>query len=233
MKLYTFYTDSHVKFLCDYFLLSLKDNFELVIDKKDQLSKTGVYMEDGWIDTMFFKVDTIIKGIMQNLEKEAVFIHCDIDIQFFGPTEGILKKCAEGYDMVFQKGARSINNGFFICRANQKNLSFWKDVKEFMKNNKIHDERASKTLLGLPLDLYDDSNEAFNKYSNIYRIKWSYLPVDKFVGGQYCIESFESQVLVCPPSTILMHHATSTVGFEGKIRQLEYVKKCISKTTDK
>ena len=43
------------------------------------------------------------------------------------------------------------------------------------------------------------------------------LPVDKFVGGQYCVESFESQKLISPPLTTLMHHATSTVWFEGKI----------------
>ena len=188
-------------------------------------------MEDGWIDTMFFKVDTIIKGITQNLGDEALFIHSDIDIQFFGPIEDILKKSAEECDMVFQKGARSINNGFFVCRANQKSLAFWKDVKEFMKKNGVHDEKASKTLLGLPLDFYDDANEAFNKFTNPYGIKWNYLPVDKFVGGQYCLESFESQKLVPPPKTTLMHHATSTVGFNGKIRQLDYVKKCLSNWT--
>ena len=227
MKLYTFYTDTHIKFLCDYFLPSLEDNFELIIDKKNQLSKSGTYMENGWIETMFFKVDTIIKGITENINNQSLFIHSDIDIQFFGPVEEEIVRCANDCDIVFQKGARSINNGFFACRANQKNLRFWRDVKAFMEENNVHDEKSSKTLLGLPLDYYDDSNTAFKKFENKYGINWRYLPVDKFVGGQYCIESFESQKLIPPPVTTLMHHATSTVGFEGKIRQLEHVKKFI------
>jgi len=225
MKLYTFYTDTHIKFLCDYFLSSLQDNFELIIDKKSQLSENGVYMEKGWIDTMFFKVDTIIKGITENINNQSLFIHSDVDIQFFGLIEEEIIGDTNGYDIVFQKGARSINNGFFVCRANQKTLTFWKDVKKFMQENNVHDERASKTLLELPLDFYDDSNVAFKVFKNKYGIKWNYLPIDKFVGGQYCVESFESQKHIPPPLTVLMHHATSTIGFEGKINQLEYVKK--------
>ncbi len=227
MKLYTFYTDSHKKLLCEYFLPSLQDNYDLIISKKDQLSESGVYMESGWIDTMYYKVDTIIKGITDNIANEDWFIHCDIDIQFFGKTEDEIISHLDGMDMVFQKGARSINNGFFACKANQKNLKFWQDVREFMKANNVHDEKASKTLLGIPLDFYDDKNEASSKFTNSYGIKWAYLPTDKFVGGQYCVKSFESQILVPPPKTTIMHHATSTVGFEGKIRQLDYVKKIL------
>lgn len=229
MKLYTFFTESHASFLCDYFIPSLRDNFELHIDKKEQLSKSGVYMENGWIDTMYFKVDTILKGIEENIDHEELFIHSDIDIQFFGPVEDAIVKASKNQDMVFQKGARSINNGFFVCRANAKNLQFWQDVKSFMKKHSVHDEKASKTLLGIPLELHDDTNSAYKQYNNSYSIKWNYFPVDRFVGGQYCVESFESQKLVCPPSTTLMHHATSTVGFKGKVRQLEYVKQCLNK----
>lgn len=224
MKLYTFYTNTHIKFLCDYFLPSLKDNFELIIDKKNQLSESGIYMENGWIDTMFFKVDTIIKGIIENIDRQSMFIHSDVDIQFFGLIEEEIIRSIGDLDMVFQKGARSINNGFFVCRANRKTLMFWKDVKNFMKENNVHDERASKILLGLSPNYHDDANTAFKMFGNKYGIKWNYLSVDKFVGGQYCIESFESQKFISPPLTTLMHHATSTVGLERKINQLEHVK---------
>jgi len=224
MKLYTFYTDSHAEYLCDYFIPSLKDNFELVIYKKPQLSHTGAYMENGWIDTMLYKVDTIISAIKENINTQALFIHSDIDIQFFGSVDSNILAAAKGYDMVFQKGARSINNGFFACVASEKTLRFWVDVKQYMIENKVHDERASKTLLRLPLEFYDDNNTAFEKFHNDYDIKWNYLPVEKFVGGQYIVESFESQKLVDPPLTTLMHHATSTLGYENKIRQLKHVK---------
>lgn len=101
MKLYTFYTDTHIKFLCDYFLPSLEDNFELIIDKKSQLSKNGAYMENGWIETMFFKVDIIIKGIVENINSRSLFIHSDIDVQFFGQIEEEIVRCAKDYDIVF------------------------------------------------------------------------------------------------------------------------------------
>lgn len=229
MKLYTFYTDSHAEYLCKYFLPSIKDNFELTIYKKPQLSDSGVYMEGGWIDTMLYKVDTIISGIRENIHQHAIFIHSDIDIQFFGPIEPDILATIENYDIAFQKGARSINNGFFACVANEKTLQFWLDVKAYIIKNQVHDERASKALLGLPLDFYDDDNVAFRNFSNKYDLDWCYLPIEKFVGGQYIVESFESQKLTPPPATILMHHATSTLGYENKIRQLEYVRNFVNK----
>lgn len=225
MKLYTFYTDSHTEYLCKYFLPSLKDNFELVINKKQQLSSTGEYMDSGWIDTMYYKVDTILEAINENMADRNLFIHSDIDVQFFGQIRDEILSCAKNYDIVFQKGARSINNGFFACYASKKTLNFWLDVKNIMKEKNIHDEQASKMLLGLPTNYHDDNNNAYKKFNNKYNIRWRYLSPKKFVGGQYCVESFESQKLVNPPITTLMHHATSTIGFNNKIKQLEYVKK--------
>ena len=42
---------------------------------------------------------------------------------------------------------------FYTDWANQKNLRLWRDVKSFMEENNVHDEKASKTLLGLPFGL--------------------------------------------------------------------------------
>lgn len=224
MKLYTFFTRSHLPLLCGHFLPTLEDSFELVIEKKDQLSKSGAYMEDGWIDTMYFKVNVIIRGITENLGAQSVFIHSDVDIQFFGSIEQDVSRSVAGYDIVFQKGSRSINNGFIACRANEKTLSFWNDVKRAMREHHIHDETASMRLLNIPPEYHDDTHTAHQQFQNDYGIAWGYFPVEKFVGGHYCVDSFEKQNFLPPPPTTIMHHATSSVGIDGKIHQLDYVK---------
>ena len=87
MKVYIFYTDSHKILLDDFFLPSIKDeyNAELDITKFEQKCPSGRLNSNGWIETMYFKIDTILKGINENINKQNnIFIHSDIDIQFFG-----------------------------------------------------------------------------------------------------------------------------------------------------
>ena len=53
IKLYSFYTPSHKKMLDKYFLPSLKDDYEVILEKYDQRCSSGKFMSDGWVDTIF------------------------------------------------------------------------------------------------------------------------------------------------------------------------------------
>ena len=226
MKIYSFYTDSHKVLLDNFFLPSLKKeyNYELIIDKYDQLCKTGKLNDKGWIDTMYFKIDTILKGINEN--KNNYFIHSDIDIQFFG---NFVKDCEElieksDCDILFQKGGRSICMGFFIAKSSDNLKKLFTDVKSEMKKQNKHDEKITKQLLNIP-DQKEDVQLNFHElFKNNYNIKWNYLPKDKYINGkQVAISTADSKFLI-PPTGTIMHHATNTTGLKNKIKQLNYVK---------
>lgn len=226
MKIYLFYTQSHKILLDDWFLPSIKDeyNAELDITEFKQKCKSAKLNTDGWLDTMFFKIDTILKGINENIDntESNLFIHSDTDIQFFGNFVEDCKKQIENtdYDILFQKGGRSICMGFFICKSNNKTKQFFEDIKQKMNENKKHDEKNAKMLLNIPHDYVGTKISFKNKYN----IKWNYLTMDKYIGGTVVSINTEKNQFKPPPKNTIMHHATFTVGVPNKIKQLNYVK---------
>ena len=58
MRLYAFYTSSHKKLLDEWFLPSLKDDFELVLEEHTQECLMAKFMSKGWNDCMIKKVDS-------------------------------------------------------------------------------------------------------------------------------------------------------------------------------
>ena len=113
MKVYIFFTKSHKILLDEWFLPSIKDeyNAELDITEFEQKCESGTLNTDGWLETMYYKIDTILKGINEHINKENnIFIHSDIDIQFF---DNFIADCEELFkktdcDILFQRGGRSI-----------------------------------------------------------------------------------------------------------------------------
>jgi len=235
MKVYIFYTDSHKILLDDFFLPSIKDeyNAELDITKFAQKCPSGKLNDDGWIETMYFKVDTILKGINENINKQNnIFIHSDIDIQFFGD---FIKDCKNIFsqsncDILFQKGGRSICMGFFICKANTKTKQFFTDIKSKMKANGKNDEYNAKQLLNIPLGYSEKKVNKPDLFDNEYSIKWNYLPSKKYINGTHVAISTANEEFKPPPQTTIMHHATYTTGVENKIKQLKYVRDYFNKS---
>jgi hypothetical protein len=223
MKVYIFFTESHRFFMDDWFLPSIKmynPTLEIDIKEYEQKCETATLNTDGWIETMHFKIDTIIRGIEENMGSSI--IHSDIDIQFFGDILPDITKGLEDKDVVFQKGGRTICMGFLACNCNDKTLAFFKIVKEEMTRLNKHDEFCAKQLLNLPAQLHDDKKEAARKYKNTW-ITWAYLPDNKFIGGKQVAESTAKGKFKPVPKGTVMHHATCTV-FKYKTKQMDYVK---------
>ena len=229
MKVYIFYTESHKVLLDEWFLPSIYDeyNAELDITEFVQKCESARLGSDGWLETMYFKIETILKGIEENINKQNnVFIHSDIDIQFFG---NFIKDCDKLFkqsncDILFQKGGRSICLGFFICRANEKTKKFFTDIKTYMKQNKKNDEWNAKLLLNISHDFIQKHYFKKILLKNNYDIKWNYLPYRKYINGSLVSISSKYEQFKRPPSTTIMHHATCTLGIENKIKQLRYVR---------
>jgi hypothetical protein len=205
MKLYSFYTESHNVLLNEWFLPSLKDNYELVLKKYPQVGDPK--QKYGTVEfnrSMLYKVDLIIEAIKENWG--SIFIYSDVDVQFFQPTESIILKEIKGKDMVIQRDTwyGKVCAGFFAARGNEKNLRLWQDIRNVLKNrlkdredqqilNELLLDKASfisikkQRIINITKKIIYAIERIFNKkrscllynqngFSNPYDIKWGYLP---------------------------------------------------------
>jgi Nucleotide-diphospho-sugar transferase len=212
MKMYSFYTPSHDVLRKEWFLPSIKDDFDLVVKYYDQLCESAKILDDGWNDTMLKKVDMLIEATQDNWGQ--VFIYADIDIQFFKPIQTLINTLIKDKDLVIQRDnpQGGVCAGFFACRANEKTLMLWKCIKSIMVNKGKRDQEA----------LY-----IFIKKNNFLGILWDYLPVTFFGGGTLTGDRWKPGDSLPVPHGIVLHHANYVVGVPGKIAQLEYVKNSV------
>lgn len=231
MKLYSLYTPSHKIFLDEWFLSSLQDDYELIIEKHNQESVSSAFMDSAWKECMFRKIDLIISAIKQNWD--GSFIFSDVDIQFFGKTEKIILDIISKFDFVAQKDAgEDINleicpdlsghlcTGFFICKGNERTIRLWEEVKLYcLKDKSRHDQHGLNYFLN-----------GFNSQSkdNLFGIKWDYLPPEFYSPGPYLgTHIWQPGEELIIPDNILLHHANWTSGIKNKIAQLKYVKEVV------
>src|SRR5947207_1978386 len=143
IKLYAIYTPSHAILKDTYFLPSIQDDFELIIEKVEQTCPTAQFMSQGWTDTTIKKVDLIIRAIEENWG--SLFIFSDVDIQFFAPIQDLILSLIKDNDIIMQKNCPSgvLCTGFFACRGNEKTLRLWKDVKKLMEKHSSKSDQIS------------------------------------------------------------------------------------------
>jgi len=214
IKLYALCTPSHEILKDQFFLPSLQDNFELIIEHVDQTCSSAKFMDEGWTQTTLQKVNLIIRAIKENWN--TIFIFSDVDIQFFAPMQEKIIKLMEGKDIVMQKNCPSgvLCTGFFACRGNAKTLQLWEDVKKMMEINSLNSNQNS----------FNHCIKRHNK-KNPYGVVWAYLPNSFYGGGTLTgCEWLPGMFLPIPPR-IFMHHANWTKGVKNKIEQLNYVRK--------
>ena len=219
MKLYALYTPSHEILKDKYFLPSIQDDFEIIVQFCEQTSPSATFMSEGWTDTTLRKVDLIIRAIKENLASEDIFIFSDVDIQFFAPIQETIIALMEGKDIIMQRNNPEgvLCTGFFACRANEKTLRLWQDVKKRMQKNKLNSDQIS-------------FNQCIKKKSkkNPYDIVWDYLPETFFGAGTlaaYPGYLWKPGRKLDIPEGIMLHHANWTRGVKNKDAQLAYVRK--------
>jgi len=214
IKLLTFYTDSHKELYEKYFLSSykqyLKDDFKLLGCHYKQITKDISYGTLGFNQTMVGKVEHIIKNI--DISDNNLMVFADCDIQFFKNIKEDIIEDIGDYDIKFQDDIVCVCAGLFVCKQNEKILSFFKDVLN--------------TLLNTVKNGMDDQ-KIINYFLNVNKhpIKYSRLPKNKYFtvaastgSKQWNGENFKI------PNEIIIHHGNWTVGLENKFKLLEYVK---------
>jgi hypothetical protein len=82
-KLYCMYTPFFKQLFHEFFLHSLKDDFELIVQEYPQDCLSGNFRTEGWDKTMLNKLQLLQSAILENWGK--VFFYSDIDIIFLKP----------------------------------------------------------------------------------------------------------------------------------------------------
>lgn len=218
IRMYALCTPSHEILRDKYFLPSIKDDFEVIIENANQTCSSSSFMSQGWTKTTIKKVDLIIKAIHDNWG--SFFVFSDLDIQFFQPMEETITTLLGDNDLIIQKNCPSgvLCTGFFVCKANEKTLALWSDVKKIMENNP---EQSDQITLNQCIKR--------NSAKNPYDVKWDYLPITFFGGGTLTGTSWFPGKKLSIPKGIFMHHANWTKGIKNKIAQLKYVKAEVEK----
>lgn len=235
MKLYSFYTESHKVLLNDWFIPSIKDDYEVVLKESPQTCSEGIFHAEGWNVCMLDKIKFIINAIKE--EEGEVFVYSDVDIQFFKPTKKIILELIEKRDMVIQRDNSSggLCAGFFAAKANEKMLRLWEHIEcqliKIIENNRIDaslfDDQVLLNKMLTPNRLIFGIGDVLrisrSSLPNSQGIKWSYLPDTFFTHGVSTGRCWKPGDTFDVPRGIVAHHANWTIEVENKIALLKYV----------
>jgi len=228
IKAYTLFTDSHKKFLTDYFIPTFpyREEIELTILHRPQKCKTASFETDGWHDTMRDKVNCFIEGINQCSDEE-IFMFIDPDIQFFGDFYDDIISGLANKEAIFQNDVfGGVNTGFFAVKNTQKIRSFFKTVLGNLDSFSQEQVLANHLL----------TNSA--RYPAI-AIDWAFLPAKYWTyghiaaipttgpdpyRGSWTPDAPDFDV----PEDIVIHHANWTAGIDNKLKLLNIVRNKLS-----
>lgn len=201
-RLLTAFSDSHDILFKKYFKPTVDklNEYDLVVEKYNQLSDTGEFYKTGWKEAVGEKLKFLLKTI--NECWGDYFIFSDVDVMFIKPSKDFLINQLGTNDVAFQRDNKDLCSGFFIMKANDATLKF---VTECINNYNLYPEdqeamRKNKHLVNSKLL----PNEIFNiAMVNNYRV-WN---------GEY----FDI------PKNILVFHANWTVGIKSKIDLFDFI----------
>jgi hypothetical protein len=212
MKLLTIYTDKTKIFKDEWFLKTLRDDWELDIRYLEEIKEgDGDFRSSEWYYSIRKKIEYIIDEIKKS--PGEIIIWADIDIQFFTKCSKIIEKAMRDKDVVFQAWnikKREVCGGFIAIRCNDRTRSFFETVLKTDFN-----------------DLVFADQDVFNKIlkQGSASIRWAIFP-----------KQIYSVILGNAPLNIALHHACATkepyiengkkVGsIELKIEQLKKVRR--------
>ncbi|MBN3040290.1 MAG: hypothetical protein JW867_04115 [Candidatus Omnitrophica bacterium] len=225
IKLYSFYSPSHERIKDEWFLKTLKDDYEIDIRRCEQKG-SGRYRTKGWAETILFREDMVIEAIKENWGR--IFVYSDIDVQFFKKTEPILVDAINNFDIVLQKDDPQNNAclGFFVARANKETLNFFDLLRKRVLKEGRDQVLANRILKDYNLaGVISFKNIIKGLFKGLLnRFNYGLLPDVFFSGGTFSGKIWQPGMDLSIPKDIVLHHANWTVGVDNKILQLKYVK---------
>jgi hypothetical protein len=148
MKLIAVFSASHETLKDEWFLRTLKDDYDVRLRRCD-VRGPGSYMQEDWTQTIVFKCDTIIDAIQKYWDER--FVYSDVDVAFFGPTERAILDSLAGRDIVCQLDdpAGTLCTGFFALHANDRTLRLWQEVRRTLERERRRGPVDRHTVLGV------------------------------------------------------------------------------------
>lgn len=212
-KLYCLYTPHFKDLFENYFLMSIKDPFEIKVNEYPQSCPSGIYRSEGWKDTMLNKLEMLHHAILDNWNNQ-VFFYSDVDIIFLRPTLQTSLEHLSGNDFAIQQGwpRNGICAGFFIMRGNERTLNLIKRAIELLQTGIcIDDQVAMQT--------------ALNEYSE--EVAWKFLPSEQYPNGRRVMKQqqghYHKESEIVLDDSIILFHANCCVGLENKYHFLKHV----------
>jgi len=212
MIIYTHYSDSHEDLYKNYFKDSLrkiytKDEVKIRAAKHRQTTKDGTFMEEGWLDSMDFKLQVILKAIEENWND--YFIFADTDIVFYKEFIDDLLMEIKGFDIACQNDCESLCAGFFIARGNERVKNLFLKIRENYRNM-VNDQVA------------------LNKFKNIinYKLldKEEYYTIGNFFDNVNGTHIWDGVTKIKPPQDMRIHHANYVEGVGQKKKIIEMIR---------
>jgi hypothetical protein len=213
-KLYCMYTPDFSTLFNEYFLPSIKDDFELVAVEYPQDCPLGTFRSEGWEKTMLYKLELLQRAIIENWN-DQIFFYADIDILFLEPILEEALACLGTNDFVVQQGwpRNGLCAGFFVMKGNEKTWKLITAAYDLLeKKICVDDQKAIELAL-----------ENFRKEE----ISWDFLPSKQFANGRRVLknskELYSKDSLLELDPSILLFHANCCIGLENKYHFLERV----------
>jgi MoaA/NifB/PqqE/SkfB family radical SAM enzyme len=210
MKLIGVFSASHQTLKDEWFLRTLKDDYDVRLYRCDVRGQ-GSYMQEDWTRAILFKSATIINAIQENWGE--IFVYSDVDVAFFAPTEAAILKRLVDKDIVCQLDDPTGNlcTGFFGIRANDATLRLWQQVQRAVE----HERR---------------DQFAFNRLvREMKEVRAGYLPASFFGTGTFSARLFQGNERFYIPAGPVLFHANYTVGVDSKIALLAQAQRIIGR----
>lgn len=195
MRLLTCYSDSHSILFENYFYPSVKkiNEYDIILQKYEQIGD-GSFMNDGWKNSTYRKIDFLIQMVIDCWGD--VFIFSDSDIIFIDKTKDYLLEQLGESDVCFQRDYDDLCSGFFIMKSNINTLTF---LQNCIKNK----------------DKYPEDQTAFRGEKEL--INYKLLPNEIFNIGMINGGKVWDGEFYEIPQNILIFHANWSIGIKAKI----------------
>ena len=196
MKIYCCFTPAHEILFRQEFLPSIPETFSLY-PERIELAGAGDFLSFEFLQCVNQKISLIIESLRTNLGD--VIVWADIDIRVFSLSPSKLASELGEHDIAFQREGKKgeyVNTGFFVCRANQRVIDFFRRVSAALHDDPhVNEQIVVNRLL-------DDQSE----------LSWTHLPL------RYYARTHGWP----PPKDLALYHANATSGPDGiaqKLRQ--------------
>jgi len=194
MKIYCCFTPAHEILLRQEFLPSIPETFS-VHAESIELAGPGDFLSPEFLHCINQKISLIIESLRTNLGD--VIVWTDIDIRVFSLSPSKLVSELGKHDIAFQREGKEgqyVNTGFFVCRANQRVIDFFRRVSAALHDDpQVNEQIVVNRLL-------DDQSA----------LSWTLLPL------RYYARTHGWP----PPRDLALYHANATMGRAGVARKL-------------